>query len=322
MSFKVLIPQDITDAGKNYLRENGCEIIIGSASDPATIAREAVDCDAILARTAQYPKSVFAAAPKLKVVGRHGIGVDNIDVQYCTENGIFVTYAPLSNANSVAEHTLFLMLACARNAMIIDEEFRKGNFEIRNKAKGMDLEGKTLGLIGLGRIGQMVARKASLGFGMKVIAFDPYVKPENAPDGVRLADSKETVFAQSDFVSLHTPSTPETRKSVGLDQFKMMKKGAYLINASRGEVVNEAELIAALEQGIIRGAGLDVFEEEPPAPDNRLLAMRNVIPTPHNAALTQESMDRMGLHAAIGIVDVLNGRKPAWGVNSPVNPRA
>ncbi len=321
MAFKVLIPQDITDAGKDYLRENGCEVIIGSASDTDTIIREVADCDAILARTALYPKAVIDAAPKLKVIGRHGIGVDNIDVQHCTEQGIYVTFAPHSNANSVAEHTMYLMLACARNAMLIDEEFRNGNFEIRNKVKGMDLEGKTLGLIGMGRIGQMVAKKATLGFGMKVIAFDPYIKPENAPEGVTLVDSNKAVFEQADFVSLHTPATPETKKSVGMEQFKQMKKGAFLINAARGEVVNEADLIAALEQGEIRGAALDVFEVEPPAKDNSLLKMRNVIPTPHNAALTQESMDRMGLHAAMGIVDVLNGRKPEWGVNTPPNPR-
>ncbi len=318
MAFKVLIPQDITNAGKDYLKANGCEVIIGSAPDLDTIIREVADCDAILARTAPFPKEVFQAGPKVKVIGRHGVGVDNIDVAYCTENGIYVTFAPTSNANSVAEHTIYLMLSCARNASIIDDEFRKGNFDIRNKAKGMDLEGKTLGLIGMGRIGSMVAKKAIFGFGMKVIGYDPYLKPENAPEGITLVATKEEVFQQADFVSLHTPSTPETRKSVGMAQFKLMKKGAFLINASRGEVVNEEELIDALEQGVIRGAGLDVFELEPPAKDNKLLAMRNVIVTPHNAALTQESMDRMGLHAAMGIVDVLNGKVPAWPANKPV----
>jgi len=321
MAYKVLIPQDITDAGKNCLKENGCEVIIGSGSDAETIAREVVDCDAILARTAQYPKEVLAAARKLKVISRHGVGVDNIDINYCDENGIAVSYAPLSNANSVAEHTMYLIMCCARNAMIIDSEFRAGNFEIRNKIKGMDLEGKVLGLIGVGRIGQMVAKKASLGFGMKVIGYDPYLKPENVPEGVTLVDSNEEVFKQADFVSLHTPATPETKRSVGMTQFKMMKKSAFLINASRGEVVNEEDLIAALEQGEIKGAGLDVFEQEPPAKDNKLLAMKNVIPTPHNAALTQEAMDRMGLHAAMGIVDVMNGKTPEWQINHPKNPR-
>lgn len=318
MAFKVLIPQDITNAGKDYLKANGCEVVIGSASDVDTMIREVVGCDAILARTASFTKEVFQAEPKVKVIGRHGVGVDNIDVNHCTENGIYVTFAPTSNANSVAEHTIYLMLSCARNASIIDDEFRKGNFDIRNKAKGMDLEGKTLGLIGMGRIGTMVAKKAVFGFGMKVIGFDPYLKPENAPEGVTLVATKEEVFQQADFVSLHTPATPETKKSIGMSLFKLMKKGAFLINASRGEVVNEAELIEALEQGVIRGAGLDVFELEPPAKDNKLLAMRNVIVTPHNAALTQESMDRMGLHAAMGIVDVLNGKVPAWPANKPV----
>ena len=321
MPFKVLIPQDITDAGKNYLRDNGCVVVIGSASDLETIRREAADCDAILARTAQYPSEVLAAAPKLKVIGRHGIGVDNIDVQYCEDNGIYVTYAPLSNSNSVAEHTMFLMLCCARNAMLIDNEFRSGNFEIRNKAKGMDLDGKVLGLVGLGRIGQMVAKKAIHGFNMKVIGFDPYVKAADLPEEIQVVGSMDEVFRQSDFISLHMPATAETRKSIGMDLFRQMKKSACLINAARGEIVNEPELIAALEQGIFRGAGLDVFEHEPPAIDNPLLAMRNVVATPHNAALTQESMDRMGLHAAMGIVDVKNGKVPAWAVNHPRNLR-
>ncbi len=321
MPFRVLIPQDITDAGKNYLKDNGCEVVIGSASDPDTIRREAADCDAILARTAQFPAEVLAAAPRLKVIGRHGIGVDNIDVQYCEDNGIFVTYAPLSNSNSVAEHTMFLILCCARNAMLVDSEFRTGNFEIRNKAKGMDLDGKVLGLVGLGRIGQMVARKAIHGFNMSVIGYDPYVKAENLPEGIQVMESMDEVFRQADFVSLHVPATAETRKSIGMRFFRQMKKSAFLINAARGEIVNEAELIEALEQGVLRGAGLDVFEQEPPAKDNPLLAMKNVIPTPHNAALTQESMDRMGLHAAMGIVDVKNGKTPAWAVNQPKNPR-
>ncbi len=313
---KVLIPQDITEAGKDYLSANGIDYIIGSGATEEIICKEVVDCDAILARTAPFTKKVIDCGNKLKVIGRHGIGVDNIDVDYCEEKGIWVTNAPTSNAISVAEHTIFLMLSCARNAYIVDSEFRAGNFEIRNKAKGMDLEGKTLGLIGLGRIGQMVAKKAIFGFGMKVIGFDPYVNKETLFEGITLANNIDEVYAAGDFVSLHLPATKETKNSVTMEKLKLMKKGAFLINAARGEVVLEADLIEALENGIIRGAGLDVFGQEPPV-DNKLVAMKNVIATPHNAALTQESMDRMGLHAAIGIVEVLSGKKPQWPVNNP-----
>lgn len=321
MAFRVLIPQDITDPGKDYLRENGCEAIIGSASDPTTIAREAADCDAILARTARYDKALLCLLPRLQVIGRHGIGVDNIDVVYCEENGIHVTYAPLSNSNTVAEYTMMQLLCCARNLVPVNRAFLAGDFEIRNRDLGTDLEGKVLGIIGLGRIGRLVASKAALGFGMRIIGYDPFLRLEDRPEGVTLLASREELFREADFVTVHIAATPETRKSIGRTEFRLMKRSAVFINASRGEVVNENDLAEALRNGVIRGAGIDVFDPEPPARDNPLLRLDNVVATPHNAALTREAMDRMGLHAAMGIVEVLQGREPSWGVNRPVNPR-
>ncbi|MGE4284797.1 MAG: hydroxyacid dehydrogenase [Clostridia bacterium] len=317
MAFKVLIPQDITEAGKEYLREKGYEIKMGSGITVDAIKQDVVDCDAILARTAPFTAEVLEAGKKLKVIGRHGIGVDNIDVARAEELGIWVANAPTSNANSVAEHTLTLMLALARNLAYIDKEFRNGDFEIRNRLKGMDLDGKTLGLIGLGRIGTMVAKKAALGLGMKVIGYDPYLTKDKVAPEIEFVDNMEAVFKGADFISLHIPATKETRGSIGKKYFEMMKPTAFLVNCARGEVVNEPELIEALKQKTIAGAGLDVFSQEPPEKDNPLLKMNNVIATPHNAALTQESMDRMGLHAAIGIDEVLSGKKPSWPVNNP-----
>lgn len=321
MGFKVLIPQDITGPGKGLLRDHGYEVVIGTGADPATLIREAADCDAILARTARFDREVIDAAPRLRVIGRHGIGVDNIDVLYCEQNGIYVTYAPLSNSASVAEHTLFLMLSCARNAKSVDRAFRAGDYEVRNRLPGVDLEGKTLGIIGMGRIGRLVAQKASAALGMKVLGTVHHAPAESFPPVVEAVSGREELFRRADVVSLHVPATPETRGSVGMAEFRLMKPGAFFINTARGEIVVEEDLVAALQDGLFRGAGLDVFAEEPPAPDHPLLAMDQVIVTPHNAALTQEAMDRMGLHAAMGIVDVLEGREPQWPVNRPPCPR-
>ncbi|MDK2800995.1 MAG: D-3-phosphoglycerate dehydrogenase / 2-oxoglutarate reductase [Clostridiales bacterium] len=318
MSFKVLIPQDITDAGKDFLREHGYEIKMGLGITVEQIAKDVEDCDAILARTAPFPAEVIEAGKKLKVIARHGVGVDNIDVKRATELGIWVTNAPESNANSVAEHTIGLIIACARNMVRCDKEFRNGNFEIRNQLKGFDLAGKTLAVVGTGRIGSMVAKKATLGLDMKVIGYDPYVTQDKVIPEIELVNDWEYIFKNADFISLHMPATSKTKGIVGAKEFEMMKSTAYLINAARGEVVDEAALIEALQQNKIAGAGLDVFEQEPPAKDNPLFALDNVILTPHNAALTYEAMDRMGLHAAMGIHDVLSGKKPKWPVNEPV----
>ncbi|RYG63482.1 3-phosphoglycerate dehydrogenase, partial [bacterium] len=201
----------------------------------------------------------------------------------------------------------------AHNILQHDQALRQGDFEIRNQLPGRDVAGKTIGLIGLGRIGKLVARKAALGLEMKVIALtsqtsglDPWIE--------RVA-SREEFFRRSDFVSLHMPWTPETYRSVGNQELEWMKPTAFLINTARGEVIDEAALTQALQEKRIAGAALDVFEREPPSSNNPLFKLSNVIVTPHSAALTIEAMERMALHAAQGIHDVLSGRKPQWPVN-------
>ena len=315
MAYKVVIPQDITDAGKSYLLERQYEVVVGAGkTDFDTLRAEIADADAVLIRTAKYPAEVLKAAKKLRVIGRHGVGVDNIDMDYCKGNNIVVTYTPEANANSVAEHTIGFIFALATNAVRLDREIRKGHWEIRDKIKGADVAGKTLGIVGFGRIGAAVARKAKLGLDMEVIAYDPYLKADGFPDYVTRAGCIGNVFACSDFVSLHLPSTPQTHKLVNHDMLGMMKRGAFLINCARGEIVSEDDLYDALRIGLIRGAALDVFEQEPPAMNNPLFDLDNVILSPHTASLTQEAMDRMGLHAAMGIDDVLGGRAPKWPV--------
>lgn len=320
MAYKVLIPQPIAEEGKQYLRDRGYEVKMGSGHTVEIIKEEARECDAILVRTALLPAEVLQAAPHLKVIGRHGVGVDNIDVETAADLGIYVTNAPRSNSNSVAEHAIGLIIACARNMSLADRVTRRGDFGIRDQIRGVDLEGKIVGIIGHGAIGSRVAKKATHGLNMNVIVYDPYIAQSTIPPDVLRLDSREEVFSTSDFVTLHLPLNAETKGSVGRKEFEMMKPTAYLINTARGNIVNEAELINALQQHLIAGAGLDVYKREPPAKDNALFQLDNVILTPHNAALTRECMIRMAVHAAMGIDDVLSGRKPQWPVNNPKSP--
>lgn len=312
-----MIAQDVDEKGKAYLRKRGYEIKMGSGIAIDILAREVADCDAILARTANYPSEVLRAGKKLKVIARYGTGVDNINVQAATELGIYVVNAPLANVNSVAEHTIGLIITLAKQFVLADKSLRAGNFELRNQLHTVDLEGKILGIIGLGRIGTLVAKKAADGFQMKVLGYDPYVNTEAIESEIELAGDWNTIFKRSDFVSLHLPSHPQTKGCVGKNEFQMMKSSAFFINAARGDLVNESELIEALNNKVIAGAALDVYEQEPPAKDNPLFKMVNVVVTPHNAALTKESHERMSLHAAQGIDEVLSGKQPTWAVNNP-----
>lgn len=317
MSCTVLIPQDIVAEGKKYLTDRGYSIKLGRGSTVEAIAADVVGCDAILARTAPFPRAVMEAEPKLKVIARHGVGVDNIDVKAAQERGIWVTNAPESNSNSVAEYAVGMIVALARGFVRADRAARAGDWEYRNRAKCCDLEGKTLGIVGAGRIGSLVARKARFGLDMKILAYDPFVEEvRDVPDALIVKDL-DYVFRNSDFISLHLPALPETKGLIDAKHFGMMKGGAYLVNAARGEVVNERDLYEALKSGRIAGAGLDVYDPEPPSKDNPLFGLENVALTPHNAALTAEAMIRMAVHAAMGIDDVLSGRKPKWPVNNP-----
>lgn len=321
MAFTVLIPSDISQPGKDYLRDKGYTIKMGRGLDEQTIMEDVVDCDALLARNEHITRKIMEAGNRLKVISKHGVGLDKIDLDAARELNIYVTNGPLSNTVAVAEHTMMLILACAKKLVYFDNAIRSGDYDIRNRVKGMDLEGKTLGLLGLGKIGGLVAKKAIHGFGMRVMGYDPYLPVERRDPELTYCDTMEEIFQQADIISIHMPSTPQTRGSIDKRLIALMKPTAYLINAARGDLIREEDLVEALRSGAIAGAGLDVFCEEPPQADNPLFQLHNVTVTPHNAALTQETTDRMGLHAAIGIDEVLSGRQPSWPVVVPANPR-
>lgn len=317
MSYKVLITEDIDDEGKEYLEKYGYEIKMASDIREDILIREVRDCDAILVRMARITENVINYAPKLKVISKFGVGVDNIDIKAAAKRGIRITNSPQSNKNSVAEYTMGLIIALAKKLFIYDRELRKGNFDIR-ETLGLDLEGKVLGIVGIGSIGELVASKASKGFGMKVIGFRRHIDSVKM-EGIQLTDNLEYVLENSDFVSLNVPFTNSTRNIIGQREISLMKPGAFLINTARGEVVDRSALIDALLNKKIAGAAIDVFTGEVPSKDNPLFKLDNVIVTPHTAAHTEEAVKRMSLHSAIGIHQVLSGVKPFWPV--PVSPR-
>ena len=297
------IPQDIEEEGKRFLVEKGYKIKVGSDLSQKILIEEIKGCDAVLTRsTAVINKEVITAAENLKVIAKYGVGLDNIDIEAATERGIYVTNTPEANANSVAEHVMALILSLSKNLSLADKELRSGNFAIRSQLFGIDLEGKTLGIIGLGRIGRILAKKASKGFDMKVIGYDPYVTASTNSE-LEIATDLEWVFRNSDVISLHLPLTKTTKGIIGCREFSWMK---------------EADLVNALQAGEIAGAGIDVFEVEPPDKWNPLFNLDNVIVSPHNAALTKEGSIRMSVHAAMQVEQVLSGVKPNWAVNEPL----
>ncbi|MFT8312916.1 MAG: hydroxyacid dehydrogenase [Clostridium sp.] len=314
MDYKVLITEEIDDEGKDYLKKFGYEIKMAADISEKTIIEEVKDCDAILVRMANITSRVINAGEKLKVISKFGVGVDNIDVEAATRRGIRVTNSPESNTNTVAEYTIGLIISLAKKFFTYDRELRTGNFQIRENL-GMDLKGKVLGIIGAGNIGRLVALKASVGFGMKIIEFKRNIADMESSEDIKVTNKLDYVLENSDFVSLHVPLNDATRKMIGKREFELMKSGAFLINTARGEVVDNEALIEALENKKIAGAAVDVYEGEVPSMENPIFNLDNVILTPHAAAHTVEAMKRMSLHPAIGIQEVLSGKEISWPVN-------
>ncbi len=256
---------------------------------------------------------VLAAAPNLKVVARAGIGLDNVDVEAATRRGVMVVNTPQSNVISAAEHTVALLLAQARNVPQAHADLIAGRWE-RSRWEGVELAGKTLGLVGLGRVGSLVAAR-SAGFGMRVIAFDPYVSAERAKEmGVEMMPTLEALLVQSDFVSVHLPRAPETEGLLGEKQLRMMKGGARLVNTLAGGIVDEEALAKVLEDGHLGGAALDVFDREPTT-DSPLFGLPNVVVTPHLGASTREAQDKAGTTVAEMVRLALNGEFVPYAVN-------
>jgi len=270
-------------------------------------------------RLAPITSEVIAAAPRLKVVAKHGVGYDNIDVAAATSGKVVVVTTPKANAVSVAEHILALMLCLADRICIANSDLRSGRFARREDYTGVELKGKTLGVVGLGRIGSETARKCKSGFGMNVVAYDPLLSAETFElTGYKRADTLGLLLEESDFVVLCVPLTSETTSMIGVKELTWMKPSAFIINTSRGGLIDEAALYTALSEGRIAGAAMDAFVKEPPGPENLLLTLDNFIATPHVAGATREAMRRMATDLAEEVVRVISGERPLYAVNPEV----
>ena len=308
---RVLITEPIAEAGVQLLRER-FEVDIEPNGD---LAEKIGAYDAIVIRSAtKLTADVLERADRLKVIGRAGVGVDNVDIDAATRRGIVVANAPESTVVSAAEHTIGLLVALSRNIPQAHAALKQGRWE-RGRYGGIELEGKTLGVLGFGRIGQQVARRA-LGLGMRVVAYDPFVSKERFRElGAERVETPEEIYGAADFLTLHLPLTEETRGQIGKAAFEQMRDGVRLINAARGELVDETALLEALQSGKVGAAALDVFSAEPY--EGPLLELDNVVVTPHLAASTEEAQDRAGLIVAEQVAAALDGALVTNAVNIP-----
>lgn len=315
-TLKIVVSDDLPQSALELLRaEPGWHVDARSGRPAAELAKDLADADALLVRSAtKVTKDLLAAAPRLRIVGRAGTGVDNIDMTAASGRGILVVNAPGANSISVAEQAVALMLSLARMVPAADRAMKDGKWE-KKRFLGTELKGKTLGIAGLGRIGQEVAARAR-SFGMRIVAHDPFISRDIAASiGVQLLTLDE-LFATADFVSLHLPSTPETKHLLNDARFATMKPGIRIINTARGDLIDESALRRAIEKGIVGGAGLDVFEKEPPV-DWTLAQMPQVVATPHIAASTEEAQELVGLDTAAAVRDFLRDGAVRNAVNFP-----
>ena len=300
---KVLVSDSIAREGIAILQASA-QVVVDDKITTDALRRAISEYDALVVRSrTKVIAPIIDAATRLRVIGRAGVGLDNIDCDAAQRRGVTVVNSPTCAMVSVAEHTIGLMIALARFIPQADASLRQGNWE-KSKYLGIELSGKTLGIVGLGRIGSMVAVRAAA-FGMRVLAYDPYIRGERAETfGATLLESLDAVLARSDFISIHTPLMPTTRGLIDADELAKMKPGARLIFCARGGVVDEKALLRALENGKLAGAALDVFENEPPG-DNPLLQHPRVVATPHLGAMTEEAQTRAAIDVAEQVVAIL-----------------
>jgi D-3-phosphoglycerate dehydrogenase len=320
----VFVPEPIDESGLELLRAE-CVCVTPWEDDPGTVNIHddgyrvpLYEAEAVIVRLFEISQADIARTKRLRVIGKHGVGVDNIDCEAAAAAGIPVVYTPTANANAVAEHALALMLALSRQIGPASEALKEGRFSERGRYQGIELAGKTLGVMGLGRVGSKVAQMAALGLEMSVLAHDPFVSKDSYDGPATLEDSLETFMRKVDFLSLHMSLTPDTKHIINDQTLGWVKPNCRIINTSRGAVIDEDALARALSEGRLAGAALDVFTEEPLPPDHPLVHAPHTLLTPHISSSTQESLARMSTQAAQGVLDVLWGRTPQYLVN--VNP--
>lgn len=317
---KVVVINVIHEAGLRMLEaREDVALSVVAEPDAERVRHEVAEAHGIIVRTFPIDRSLIEAAPRLEVVSRHGVGYDNVDVTALDARQVPLTIVGDVNAVPVAEQALFMMLALAKKGAELDRAVRTGEFGRRDSSAIAELWQKTVLILGFGRIGRRVAARCQA-FGMTVLAYDPYIDAATIEGaGSRSVDDFRTVLGEADYVTLHMPLGPETANMIGAAELAAMKTGACLINVARGGLADEAALAAALRDGGIAGAGLDTFASEPPQPDNPLLALDNVVLSPHSAGLSQECRERMAVACAENVLAVFDGAiEPRLVVNASV----
>jgi D-3-phosphoglycerate dehydrogenase len=305
---RVLLAGRLHEDGMAVLRSRP-DILIEEMADtgPDAFVRSLPVSDALLIRTAQLPREALVRADRLKVVSRHGVGYDNVPVDALTAKGVPLTIVGAVHSTSVAEHALSLMLAVAKRTIAYDQAVRGNAWDTRTRIESIDLGGRTLLIIGFGRIGRTLASYVRP-MGMRVLAFDPNVSaPDVAAAGAEKVDDWRAALAAADVISLHVPRLPETEGMIGAAELALMKADTIIVNTARGGLIDEAALAAALNEGRIFGAGIDTFDEEPPRPDNPLIASGRAILSPHMAGLSREATARLAVAAAENVLAGLDG---------------
>ena len=317
---KVVITELIDNCGVELLKQEAAVAYLPELPG-RTLADEIKDADALVVRVAKIDSALLESAKNLVVIAKHGVGYDNIDVAAATGQKILVVSTPEANAESVAEHNLGLMLSLSKKISFADRALRQNRPQPREAYTGVELKDKKLGVIGLGRIGSELAHKCRAAFNTEIIVYDPYVSEEKASRlGYRKVNRPDDLLVEADYVIICVPLTKETANLIGKRELDLMKPGAFLINSSRGGIIDEDALYRHLVDGKIAGAALDVFQVEPPPPEHPLLSLDNFIATPHIGGMTAEAMRRMALTLAGDVISVFRGEKPRFPVNPEVLP--
>lgn len=313
----VFLVQPIHPAGVERLRAAGLRVREASAEDMATVAAEIGPADAVVTRNAGLGRVAIDAAPRLRLIVVHGVGYDRVDVAHALARGIVVCTTPVANARSVAEHTLALLLGLARQLLPADRAVRDGKFERRYALRLVELGGRTLGVVGCGRIGRLTARMARTALRMHVLGYSPSADPDRLRR-LRIEPCQDlgSLLERADVVSLHARLRPETRGMLGAAELARMKPGAFLVNTARGALVDHDALVAALRAGRLGGAALDVFEQEPVPADDPLLALPNVLLSPHVAGASDTAMARTAEAVAAAVLRMARGRLPPHRVDA------
>jgi D-3-phosphoglycerate dehydrogenase len=318
---KVVVTEPIDPSGIELLKKE-TDVVYLPELPGRKLADEIAQAQALVVRVMKIDRSLIEEGEKLLVIAKHGVGYDNIDVDTATKRKIVVVNTPAANAESVIEHNIGFMIALSKKICSVDRALRTGTFKNRELFTGVEMDGKKLGIIGLGRIGSGIAEKCKCAFNMDVVVYDPYATKEKVRQaGFNKADKLDDLLSEVDYVVICVPFTGETANLIGAKQLDMMRKTSFLINSSRGGIVDEAALYDYLVRGKIAGAAMDVFKEEPPSARNPLLSLDNFIATPHTAGVTEESMKRIAATLADDVLRVLRGERPQFPVNPQVYAR-